>query len=204
MEHTKDKIWRAALGLFSKHGYDGVSMMNIAEKVGIKDSSIYKHYKSKKEIFNEIHKQVDTRISNEHFKLNAPLEETEASKFYSDISTDELENISLSLIDFYLNDEILAPYRRMLNIEQYSNSEVADRFKSFFIDSALSYQTSIFEILVKNCKMNGDPDIMALHFYSPLFLLIFKYDNEDTRNSAKLKNEVIKHVNAFSQIYLIH
>ena len=37
---TRQKILEAALGLFSVHGYDGVSVRDIAGAVGIKDSSL--------------------------------------------------------------------------------------------------------------------------------------------------------------------
>ena len=42
---TKDKIFDTALDLFSKKGYDSVSVRTIASEVGIKESSIYNHYK---------------------------------------------------------------------------------------------------------------------------------------------------------------
>lgn len=38
---TKDKIFDTALDLFSKKGYDSVSVRTIASEVGIKESSIY-------------------------------------------------------------------------------------------------------------------------------------------------------------------
>ena len=41
---TRDKILNAALDLFSTGGYEGVSVKQIAAAVGIKDSSLYKHF----------------------------------------------------------------------------------------------------------------------------------------------------------------
>lgn len=51
---TKDKIFDVAIDLFSKKGYDSVSIRTIASNVGIKESSIYNHYSSKKEILMSI------------------------------------------------------------------------------------------------------------------------------------------------------
>ena len=45
----KDKIFDVALDLFSKKGYDSVSIRTIASEVGIKESSIYNHYSSKRD-----------------------------------------------------------------------------------------------------------------------------------------------------------
>ncbi|MER2108825.1 MAG: TetR/AcrR family transcriptional regulator [Solibacillus sp.] len=44
-------IREIALELFTKKGYEGASLANIAELVGIKKSSIYNHYKSKDDLF---------------------------------------------------------------------------------------------------------------------------------------------------------
>ena len=51
---TKERILREALRLFSQKGYDAVSVEQIAGAVGIKAPSLYKHYKSKQDIFNAI------------------------------------------------------------------------------------------------------------------------------------------------------
>ena len=47
---TKERIIEEALTLFAEKGYQGTSVKNIADAVGIKDSSLYKHYKSKLEL----------------------------------------------------------------------------------------------------------------------------------------------------------
>ena len=48
---TKEKVLLESLKLFSKKGYDAVGVEEIANAVGIKAPSIYKHYKGKKDIF---------------------------------------------------------------------------------------------------------------------------------------------------------
>jgi AcrR family transcriptional regulator len=60
--NTKQSILEEALSLFSVNGYDGVSVKDIADAVGIKDSSLYKHYKSKKEIFQTLLDEMNARF----------------------------------------------------------------------------------------------------------------------------------------------
>ena len=60
--NTKERIVEEALTLFSEYGYQGTSVKNIADAVGIKDSSLYKHFKSKKEIFDTIVKEMSVRM----------------------------------------------------------------------------------------------------------------------------------------------
>ena len=53
--HTKQRILLEALRLFSRKGYDAVSVEQIADAVGVKAPSLYKHYKSKQDIFDVMH-----------------------------------------------------------------------------------------------------------------------------------------------------
>ena len=46
---TKEKILEDSLTLFSKQDYDGTSVEQIAQAVGIKAPSLYKHFKGKEE-----------------------------------------------------------------------------------------------------------------------------------------------------------
>ncbi|WP_159885130.1 TetR/AcrR family transcriptional regulator [Paenibacillus puerhi] len=48
---TSTRIKEAALQLFTRNGYDGVPLSEIAAAVGIKTPSIYAHYKSKDDLF---------------------------------------------------------------------------------------------------------------------------------------------------------
>ena len=49
--------------------------------------------------------------------------------------------------------------------------------KEIFIDGALEFETNIFKEFIRSGHFkNGDPYIMAIQFYSPIFLLIAKFD----------------------------
>ena len=63
---SSQKIKEVALQLFSTRGYEGTSLADIAELVGIKKSSIYNHYKNKDDLFLHIfetacHEELATR-----------------------------------------------------------------------------------------------------------------------------------------------
>ena len=47
---TKERILAAALEMFSKNGYEGTNVRDIAVSLGIVKSGVYKHYASKEEI----------------------------------------------------------------------------------------------------------------------------------------------------------
>lgn len=52
---TKKKVFDSAIELFMLNGIDNVSIRDIAEHVGIRQSTIYNHFKSKQEILDAIY-----------------------------------------------------------------------------------------------------------------------------------------------------
>ena len=58
MESTKQRILTEAIRLFAADGYEAVSVERIARAVGIKAPSLYKHYRSKRDIFDSILREI--------------------------------------------------------------------------------------------------------------------------------------------------
>ncbi|MEO1399300.1 MAG: TetR/AcrR family transcriptional regulator [Pseudomonadota bacterium] len=63
--NTKDELRRQAKRLFAQHGYEGVSMRDIAGAIGIRQSAIYNHFPSKQ------HLLVDLMVSHMERLLEA-------------------------------------------------------------------------------------------------------------------------------------
>lgn len=197
---TKDKILIEALSLFSVSGFSGVSVRDIAKAVGIRESAIYKHYKNKQQLFDTIVEVSAGRIDS--------LQEELISKFNHNVNTKEVFPISIiqeiycNIFLFYLTDDILSKFRRMMTIEHLKDNELNRKFKDMFIEKTLSYQSEVFRNLINEGKVNGtNPDIMAIHFYSPIFMLFFRYDFEDDKIDDAL-NLIKKHIQEFFRLYL--
>ena len=95
---SSNKIIEKAIYSFSINGYDGTSISNIAELVGIKKSTIYSHFKSKDEIFEKA-----TEIS---FKAEKDFAVNYFSKKEEPIPILEvLEGFLISLKDRFINNE---------------------------------------------------------------------------------------------------
>ncbi|WP_054697019.1 TetR/AcrR family transcriptional regulator [Syntrophomonas palmitatica] len=56
--NTKERIREAALSIFANKGYEGATMQEIAEAVGINKASIYNHYKGKEDLFFAVYQDV--------------------------------------------------------------------------------------------------------------------------------------------------
>ncbi|MBE6023359.1 MAG: TetR/AcrR family transcriptional regulator [Cellulosilyticum sp.] len=199
---TKERIIVKALELFAAKGYDGVSVRDIAQEVGVRESALYKHYKSKQAIFDTIIEMASTRTEQIYKKLAVPAHTSkEVAQMYQEISIEQLVEISCKLFRFYLSDEIVAPYRRILTIEQYRNSELQKRYTGQFIDHTLEVYSKLFRSFIENGMFKEvDADVLALHFYGPIYLLFQKYDLD--REHLEEGEQLIKnHVEQFARNY---
>jgi AcrR family transcriptional regulator len=52
--NTRDKILQAAQKLFARHGYDGTTTKELAEKAGIAEGTLFRHFTNKKAILVEV------------------------------------------------------------------------------------------------------------------------------------------------------
>ncbi len=199
---TKDRIIEESLTLFSTKGYAGVSVKEIADAVQIKDSSLYKHFKSKREIFHTIIEEMSLRMQLLQVKLDIPdASKEDTSWYYGKLSEDGLVELSKEAFLFYLKDSFAARFRRMLNMEQYRDPEISAKYREFFMEESLVYQSMIFEQLVRSGYFReGDPGVMAMSFYAPFFLLLNRYDKREEKEEEALAI-LEKSVREFARIY---
>lgn len=202
MENTKETIIYEALSLFSDKGYDGVSMRDIASAVGIKAASIYNHFKSKEDIFNSILAEMSKRYEQAALSMQVPDGDIGAvAETYMHITEDSLVQIAKSMFLYFLKDDFTSKFRRMLTVEQYRSTHVGEVFQNFLLDGVLSFQQNLFDSMMKQGGfVRCDPYIMALHFYSPIFLLLCKYDCLPDKEDEALET-LEKHVRQFSALY---
>ncbi len=200
-EGTKERILREALKLFSTDGYEGVSMRRIARAVGIKESSLYKHFAGKQEIFDTLLAEMNRRYRSLEASMGMKGEAVPDAGLYGGIGTDQLAERSVELFLYYLHDDYAAKFRRMLTIEQYRSNEAGEAFRRVFLDAPLRYQAELFSLLSASGGFAAeDAEAAALHFYAPLFLLLCQYDNQPEREAEALE-QVRRHVRQFYRLY---
>ena len=199
---TKKKILDVALTLFSEKGYGNVYVGQIAEGVGIKAPSLYKHYKSKQDIFEAILEEMRNRYDKEAAHLNMTGNDFLIdSKLYNNISEDELVKMGIGLFSFFIHDEYECKFRKMLTIEQFSNKELAELFSHQYFNEPLKYQTGLLQVLIIQGQMkNEDANVMALQFFAPIYLLMTVCDREPQREAEALQI-LEKHIRQFSRMY---
>lgn len=197
---TKEKIIYESLTLFSTKGFNAISVRDIAKAVGIKASSLYNHFKNKQDIFDTIIRRYSEHINN--FFLNMKIETDRNGLILNNIkwNDDQFFIKSLDMFRFCLQDESMVKFRKLLTIEQFNNSKIADLYNKLFIEDVLNFQAKIFESLMNlNILIKKDPYTLAIQFYSPVFLLFYKYDSIKDKELSSLK----KHITEFKDMYTL-
>lgn len=199
---TKQKILSEALSLFSEKGYSAVFVGDIAEAVGIKAPSLYKHYKSKQAIFDAILDEMKQRYDEKAsaLQMNGSDAARDADVF-SDISEDTLVQMGTGLFLHFLHDEYVCKFRKMLMNEHHSNKELAALYAKRYVDEPISYQTMLFGMLTDaGILISENPQIMAIHFYTPIFTLLTLCDCHPEREQEAVEL-IEQHIRQFNRLY---
>ena len=197
---TKQRIIEEALDLFSKKGFESTSVEEIAVKVGIKAPSLYKHFKSKQDIFDSIFSEMERR-----FELDT--EGMYMSDLHSDIelfltSTEEVMIKKMKEFLIYaIHDEYVSKFRKLLTIEQFCEKQFAELYSARYLDYMFFYHKSIFSRLIEEkFFVPEDPQIMAVQFVGPIITMIMAADRKPEKDFEAI--EVIEsHILQFLRMY---
>ncbi len=200
--NTRQAILNAALSLFSVKGYEGVPVKEIAKAVGIQDSSLYKHFAGKQEIFDtlmrDMNRKFDETVALNHLP-QGEIEEIAREYGKGDLTT--LKKACKAIFLFFLKDPDASRFRRMLMIEQYKNGDAARTFRSWFADDAMRFQEDLFrEMMRHGAFREGPASTVALQFYAPFFLLLSLYDTMPDKEDEAIEL-LMRHIEQFAAIY---
>ena len=200
--NTKELILLEALKLFADKGYEGVSVRDIAAEVGIRQSSLYKHFESKQDIFDTLVETMKNRFPQASASFQLPDGTIqEVAKEYATCGTEFLKKTSAEIFRFYLKDPYASQFRKMLSIEKYRSPEIDRIYREIYMERAISYQTALFEeTMAQGLMRQADASIMALQFFAPIFLLLNQYDGILEKESEALET-LGRHIEQFDQIY---
>lgn len=195
---TKEKIFDVSLDLFSRKGYDSVSLREIAEEVGIKKSSIYSHYPSKEAILMDIFEyfqdlfEYDELLNSEELLLesdnNILLENPEM--FY---------HMGSEAIKGMFSEERNLKIWKLIFIQMNYNEYIRVFFQNEILVKPLLFWNGFFTILKENGIIRPDcnPKLLAKEYYSfPIYLLLemcAKYDDIPKSYLDNFFNEAEEH-----------
>ena len=173
---TKDKIFDTALDLFSKKGYDSVSVRTIASEVGIKESSIYNHYSSKKDILMSILNNFE-----EYFKGN-PLDDENIRKLLEE-NPEEFYHQGSEMFKQQIFEEKILKIMKLIFVQMYQIDEVKEFFLREILGGSTDFWSDVFEILIQKNVIGSDcnPNKLAEMYFGfsmfKLWEIFLKYDD---------------------------
>lgn len=177
---TKEKLCEAALELFSQKGFAATSVDEIAESIGIKGPNLYKYFKGKDALFDEI----ATRNELEYDKAMSL--SAEASL---DVHTPEqLKAFSMNQIRYTMPNPRVRKMRKLCSIEQFRNEELRNKLTEHEITTPRDQFVTIFDMMVKEGTLEScDTKQLAFAYIAPISLLIMKCDRNPDKFEECLK-----------------
>lgn len=200
--NTREIILEEALNLFAVKGYQSVTVKEIAKAVGIKDSSLYKHFSSKQAIYDTLLMWMNQKFEETVTFYRLPQGEIESvAREYGRNDLVWLKKACEAVFLFFLKDPQAAKFRRMLTIEQYKSDDAAKTLYNWFFNDAILFQTDLFREMIRQGSFrDGLPQIIALQFYGPFYTLLCQYDMMPEKEEEALAL-LMAHIEQFASIY---
>ena len=187
---TKERILAAALDMFSQNGYAGTNIRELTAALGLVKSGLYKHFKSKEEIWNFL---LDRMIAYYDERFGSP----EHLPPVPD-SLEGLTVMTMQMVDFTIHDENVIKTRKLLTIEQFRDERARDLATKHFLTGLTDIFTRIFTGLMdKGLLRKDDPAMLAFAYTAPISALIHLCDREPDK-----MDEALEKVEAFSRHFI--
>ena len=185
MGNRKEKILIVALHLFARDGYEAVSVSQIAGELDMTKGALYRHYKSKRDIFDSIVKRMEQQDSEQARENEVPEESIEKTpEEYQNVSFDDFVEYSKSMFEYWTEDDFASSFRKMLTIEQFRSEGMQKLYQQYLVSGPAGYVKDLF----KNMKIK-DPEENAVKFYANMFFYYNVYDGAADKAKAKCQFE---------------
>lgn len=189
--NTKDKIIYAAIDLFSSNGYSAVSVRDITRAAGIKESSLYNHFKSKDELLEVIFNMFMESVGKTSFReeeIDELLPGLEPEVFLQHHVLHFREKLTPAMEKIW----------RIIYLEQFRDKRARDFVVNEIIGRAEAFYEKAFRAIAENYgNKSADPALIAASCnYSLLALsmerMLLQTDNLDTAPVTKKIFDQIK------------
>ena len=185
MRNRKEEILTVALHLFARDGYEAVSVSQIAGELDMTKGALYRHYKSKRDIFDCIVERMEQGDSEQAAEYDMPEDDKESMPDqYKTVSLEEFFEYSKSMFAYWTEDDFASSFRKMLTIEQFRSEEMQNLYQQYLVSGPAEYVKDLF----KNMKIK-DPEENAVKFYANMFFYYNVYDGAADKAKAKCQFE---------------
>lgn len=168
---TKTRILEEALKSFANNGYKGTNLRDLADSLGLSKSALYRHYKSKEDIWNSVIDMMESyygeRFGSEENMPKIPE------------SCDELAELTMGMVNFTVHDEKVILTRQLLLTEQFHDERARKLATKHFLTGLEGIYSIVFSgMIAKGLIKKSDPGMLAFCYTTPISALIHYCDRE--------------------------
>ena len=188
MGNRKEQILIVALHLFARDGYEAVSVSQIAGELDMTKGALYRHYKSKRDIFDCIVQRMEQQDSEQARQNEVPEESIEKMpEEYQKVSVEDFVGYSKSMFEYWTEDDFASSFRKMLTIEQFRSEEMQNLYQQYLVSGPAEYVKDLF----KNMKIKN-PEENAVKFYANMFFYYSMYDGAADKAKSQFEQMLDK------------
>lgn len=191
---TKQRIIETAIDMFSHNGFSAVSVRDITKQVGIKESALYNHYRTKDEMLETIY----AIFRSEQQKSLPPVERLEA--ILGSVLPEEFLLQGFANFKKTVSSPLLVKIWRILNIEQFRDNRARSIILQDIYKGTTDFLEAAFRIMIAKQQIKPlNPRMLAFEYQYPIFsvmteYLLLKFDDQDT---SELEKQVEWHIRYF-------
>lgn len=168
---TKEKIMDVALHMFSERGYEAVSIRDICGEVGIKESTLYYHFKNKMDILDSLIAKFKEHI--EGLLIHIDEMPSGKTKKKNAGSTDIIDSY---MMDSYLFDPFCNLMIRLMMIEQFHNEEMRALYEKTMFTDPYDIYLRVFRMLVSQGAFSeSQVDAIVRRYHAYMTMLTYRY-----------------------------
>lgn len=192
---TKEKILETAIDLFSKSSFSAVSIRDITQVVGIKESTLYYHFKNKDELLDSIFEMFQAEIQ----KVCPPLETLDqilASTTLELFLQQGLKNFKSYICD----SPKMSKISRILSTEQFSHPKARSIILHDLYEQNIKFLEVVFTKFIELEHIHPFPvRLLAAEYQYPVFSMITQYQilQFDGRDTSDIEKQLEEHVTFF-------
>lgn len=187
---TKERILATALNHFSQNGYAGTNIRELTESLGLVKSAMYRHFKSKEEIWNSL---LDEMIAYYEERFGSPEHLPPVPE-----TLEGLVEMTMRMVNFTIHDEKIIMTRKVLMIEQFRDERAKALATKHFLTGLQNIFTPIFsDMMDKGLLRREDPALLAFAYTAPISSLIHLCDREPEKTG-----EALAQAEAFSRHFI--
>ncbi|MFS0862335.1 TetR/AcrR family transcriptional regulator [Fredinandcohnia sp. 179-A 10B2 NHS] len=191
---TKEKIFNTSLDLFSQRGFSGVSIREITREVGIKESSLYNHFRNKDEILESI-----LNYFRDDFSKTLPPVEL-LDEILQKSTVEEFLKAGHRNFKKYMEDETGMKMWRVLQVEQFRFPLAREIILEDLFKKTIDFLELVFSKLIEMNKIrNFEPKLLAIEYQYPVFTLLTEYNilKFDGKDTSEVESKLDQHIAFF-------